>query len=193
MNRRMFASQLSAGLALQLMWASPTAGFSLSVPPPDQSLTDPTDRAADWVRDGLLGTPQRLTLTHIYSPALTSLPALLTIARPDFDRAGRLIGSALSVDAQRLLADSPSAAFGSYSARFDSAGTTVVWQGLARIGLQASVPTTTLRLFGSEGLLQLTADGLGYQLIDWQGRIVRAANHAGYAANRRTRRSFPGI
>ena len=54
----------------------------------------------------------------------------------------------------------------------------LTWQGLARIGRRASGPTGTLRIFGSEGVLQIATDGLRYQLVDLRGQLVRAENRA---------------
>lgn len=83
------------------------------------------------------------------------------------------------MNGETLLIDSPSAAFGSYSARFDRNDLLVIWQGLARIGRRVDAPTGRLRLFGSEGILQTDTDRLNYQLTDFQGRVVRSENPIG--------------
>ena len=191
MNRRLFAGQLAAGLALHLVPTSLMAGSSLVGRITHQPITPPfSDQAAELVQSGLIGRPQRLTISHVYSPERTSLPTLLTIAEQDFDLAARLVGASLAIDAQTIFTDPPSAAFGSYSACFSRFGMTVVWQGLASIGRPASAPTDTLRLFGSKGILQLAADGLSYQFVDFQGRVRSAENQVDSIAGRFTRRSL---
>lgn len=175
MNRRLFTGQLSAGLALQLLPISGFAGASLLVEATKQPACQRLSKAAELVQSGLIGLPQQLTISHVYSPDRTSIPALLTLAEQDLDRAGRLLGITLTIDAPLFLAAFSSAAFGSYSIRFNQANLTVVWQALARVSHRVSAPTSMLRLFGSEGILQTATDGRSYQYVDFQGRVLPTA------------------
>ena len=192
MNRRLFAGQLAAGLAVQLI-SAPLIAESLPISSVNQRSTSILlDKATELVRNGLIGTPQRLCISHSYSPERTPLHALVTMAQQDIDRAGHLIGLDLKIDVQTLFADSSSATFGSYSARFDRAALTVIWQSLARVGSQANAPVRILRLSGSKGILQTAADGLNYEFVDLRGRIVRVERQIGSAAAPLTRRGFLG-
>ena len=92
------------------------------------------DDVTSFVQSGLIGTIQQVALSYAYSPERTSLPTLLNQVERDFEQLSRVLGKALAIDVKQLLVDSPSAAFGSYSARFDRHGLTIVWQGLARTG-----------------------------------------------------------
>ena len=100
------------------------------------------------------------------------------MARQDFDLAGRLLRTNLAIDPNTIFMDSPSSLFGSYSTCLYRAGMALTWQGLARIGRRASGSNGILRIFGSEGVLQIATDGLGYQLVDFREQLVWAENRA---------------
>ena len=189
MNRRAFVGRLTTGLILPVLPASLLVGSSSFIQA-DRQPVSILNKAAELIRDGLLGTPQHLVISRIYSPEQTMLSALRTIAQQDIDRAGRLIGVDLAIDAQLIFTDSPSATFGSYSARFHRSGMAVTWQGLARVGRPVGRPTGTLRILGSEGVLQITTDERSYRLVNFRGRVVRAENQAGFATNRMTRQDL---
>ena len=174
MNRRLFVSKAAAGLSV--CFVSP----SLMARPQHSPLTTrlapdllPADAVGSFVQQGLAGTIQRVTFSYAYSPEQTSLPSLLKLVQSDMVRVSRMVGKELTVDANQLLVDSPSAAFGSYSARFDVRELTIVWQGLARISNTLSTPTRTILVHGSKGILKTVSDGHGYEFIDWQGRTSR--------------------
>ena len=182
MNRRSFVGQLSAGLALQAVPASLMASPISFVSPNRQSVSW-TDKAAEIIRGGSLGTPQRLTISHVYSPELISLPTLRAMARKDFDMVGRLFGTDLVIDQNTLFVESPSSLFGSYSTCFSQAGMSLTWQGLARTGSGAAEPTSTLRIMGSQGVLKIALEEGSYQLINLRGQLVRVDHGAGSLLN----------
>ncbi|GAA4453627.1 hypothetical protein GCM10023189_18970 [Nibrella saemangeumensis] len=95
------------------------------------------------------------------------------MAGQDFDLAGRLLRTNLSPDPDTLFVESSSSLFGSYSTCFYQAGMTMTWQCLARISHQATEPTRTLRVMGSQGVLQIAIDVGSYQLINLRGQLVR--------------------
>ena len=178
MNRRIFVSQLSAGLMLQSIPPSLLAG-SVSFIPQNLQTASWMDKAVELIQSGSLGTPQRLTIWRLYSPELTSLPTLQAMARQDFDMVSRLLKTNLAIDPNTLFIDSPSSRFGSYSTCFNRSGISLTWQGLARIGRQATRPTSTLQILGSQGVLQIAIDGGGYKLVNLRGQPVRADHGAG--------------
>ena len=185
MNRRLFLTQTASGFALQFL---PTVLVANPFSREQGTLSTEPDRIAREIaitlQNGVIGTPERLYITHIYSPEQTSIPTLLTLVQRDFAWAEQLTGSTLTVDSKLLFAHSPSATFGSYSARFASIGLVVDWQGLARVGRQADVPTGTLLLAGSKGSLQVYNDKRSYQFLDLEGRTIKAANNSRYTLSR---------
>lgn len=174
MNRRLFVGQVAAGLSVCIfppsLVASSLSPQSTTLLAPDMLPFDAVER---FVQQDLAGTIQRVAFSYAYSPEQTPIPSLLSLVRSDMERVGQLVGKALAVDTNQLLVDSPSAAFGSYSARFEAQELTIVWQVLARIGSTVRAPTKTIQLYGSKGILKTVFDGRGYEFIDWQGRTSR--------------------
>lgn len=192
MNRRLFVGQFSVGFTLSIMSASAIAGSSLlqsESPPAPTSL----DRAAELVQSGLVGATEQITISHIYNPNQVSKATLLAMAERDIERANRLVGTDLAINPQAIFNDSPSANFGSYSSRFDRDEVILVWQALPRIGHQRGNSRSVLRLSGSLGILEMDINQLSYQLVNFQGKIIRAENGKSYVASPLTRRGFLSV
>lgn len=170
MNRRKFVGQITAGLALQSISASLLAGSGILIPPNGSSLTW-LDPAARLIQGGTLGIPQRLTISHIYSPRLTSITDLLDMATRDFGVAGNLLGMELVINPENLLKDA-SSRFGSYSTCFYRENMAITWLGLARIGRSVSKPNCTLRVQGSLGVLRIDFYKGVQQLVNLRGQRV---------------------
>lgn len=169
MKRRLFVSHVSVGLLLPLFPPS-LLGSPLRARSPEPLAADLVwaDTVISPIQNGLIGTIQQVAMSHTYSPERTPLPTLLNQVEHDFERLSRLLGKPLAIDVNQLLVDSPSSAFGSYSARFNIDGLTFVWQGLARHGMQAQPTACQLQILGNKGVLQTTA--AGYQILDLTGR-----------------------
>ncbi len=176
MNRRLFVGQCAAGLALQLapslLIASPLSPARTD----QQSNTNFVHKAASLIQQGSLGTTQRLTITHIYSSTHTSLATLLAKAPHDFSLVNQLVNADLTIDYKHLSILTPSADWGSHSARLDVLNLSIIWQALARVGMPTSALTSTLHVMGSEGIMHLNLSKLSYKLVDFRGRIVHSEN-----------------
>ncbi|MFD2569031.1 hypothetical protein ACFSUS_00195 [Spirosoma soli] len=191
MNRRLFVGRCTAGLALGIVPISLTLGASSSSA--NQEETPPLNEAAILIQKGALGTSQRLTFTHIYSPERTSLATLLARGPQDLALISKLTNVDLAIDPALFLANTCSASHGSPSVRLDTADLTITWQALARVGGQASAPTvSTLRIMGSQGILLLDTNDLGYRLIDFRGRVIQAESQSTLATRIVTRRHVFG-
>ncbi|MBO0951053.1 hypothetical protein [Fibrella forsythiae] len=184
MNRRLFVGHILAGASLL---GVPSALRAQPVPASSDALStvNSLKRATDWIRTGALGSLQHITLSHVYTPGYTSLARLQTLLDADLASLSQLLGMELPLTGQGLLERS-STGFGSYWAQLEQQGVTVSWQGLARIGGEATEPTTQLRLWGTKGLVQSHPDGAGYQLIDLQDPTQPRLNQAPSQLNRRS-------
>ena len=174
MNRRRFVHQVTTGLSVGLLTPSLVAS-PLMARPSDLPVPDLAQAAyvTSFVQGGLIGTIQQVAISYAYSPERTALPTLLNQVKRDFEQLSRVLGKSLTIDAKQLLVDSPSAAFGSYSAQFDLDGLTFVWQGLARTGGADRSTSATLRLCGSRGSVLTTTNYQGYHVMDSRGKTIR--------------------
>lgn len=177
MNRRLFIGQTAAGIALQYL---PFSGGAIAKSNQPIAARGEPDRLlgqfATALQQGAIGKPEQIAITHCYSPEQTPLSALMALAEQDMGRLGQLLGFSIPVATQTLLADSPSAAFGSYTASLPVRSMTLTWQVMARLGDVPTDPTGTIRIYGSAGFLQLeTHTGAGY-MLDLQGRILPLVN-----------------
>lgn len=174
MNRRLFLNQTVAGLALCSVPFTLLPNSSFGGEAPLIIANRMALDVASAIQTGIIGNPEQLSITHVYSPERTSTSALMAVVRRDFAWAESLTGSSLPVDPRLFFSDSPSAPFGSYSVRFTAADLIVVWQGLARVGGLANAPTASLRLSGSAGTLQVSTDRRSYRFLNLQGRVIKA-------------------
>lgn len=169
MNRRLFVGQVAAGLALL---SAPLPLMAHSLPQANPSLpVAPVKSAAEWIQNGRLGTPQYLTISHVYSPDHTSVQTLMALVQRDIELAHQLLSANSGINSQALFRRS-SSEFGTYAAQFDLDGIPVTWQGLARVGGEAREPVAQIRLYGSNGMLQSARGQNDYQLVDFQGRVT---------------------
>lgn len=168
MKRRLFINKAAAGLLLPFVPVSLTARNALTIPANRESFVT----LGTLIQDSPIGTPQQLTITHVYDPEHTALQTLQTRSQQDI----ALINEALdlAIDARQMVTAISSAAFGSYSAQFKQGTIQVVWQCLARLGTRTSGITSSLLLSGSQGVLQTSLDSLSYQFVDLQGRLVQS-------------------
>lgn len=177
MNRRLFIGQAVAALALQ------STPFALTAKPlflwPINSASashQRSDQVAKIVRSGLIGTVEQISIVQTYSPAQTTVATIKGLAQRTFERAWELTNKGVTAN-QLVFADSSSAAFGSYTGSFVECGVAVTWQVLARIGGEPRPATGQLQVYGSAGVLQLSDQQPGYQILDLDGHLRHSVSN----------------
>lgn len=132
------------------------------------------NKAADGIRNGLIGSIYQLSITQVYNPKHTNADALRSMAAQDVKRVAAVTNLPILFDEAVFFADSPSAKFGSFSTQFLVNDVRVIWQALACVSGTFDKPVRTLRLSGSEGVLQLNSQEASFYITDFKGRILQS-------------------
>lgn len=175
MNRRLFVRNLTAGLAFPFLPIPLSAGAIASPAVASAAFFKPLNKAADLIQAGGLGTIQRLTISHVYSPEFTSLPALTSLVERDGQLVSYLTEKKLDAELSTIVANSAAAPFGSYSTRFDVAGVSVVWQRLAYVGAVAKASSGSITLAGSQGSMHINLGTLEFSAVNFRGQSLQSS------------------
>ena len=173
MKRRLFVSQVSVGLLFPFIPSSLVATPLRITENPQKPAPLLRTSLAELLRNSRVGTPQQLIITRVYSPERTALQALQTVSQQDVDLINEGLGLEPAIDAKQLSTAISSAVFGSYSVKFDCGPIEVVWQCMARLGMEPNDMTGNLLIAGSQGVLQTRLDSLSCVVADLHGRIVQ--------------------
>ncbi|WP_020602396.1 hypothetical protein [Spirosoma spitsbergense] len=166
MNRRLFINQASAGCLLPFL---PFSAFGQDNTQ-DKAVLDAHAFAqlATEIRQGVIGSVQQIAISHSYSPEVLTLEALARTAQHDVDACLAIAGLPSLTETQLLQWVSPAPLYGSCAAEVGTDAIKIVWQALARYGIQVQPIACQLRVLGSKGVLQSTT--AGYQILDLTGR-----------------------
>ncbi len=170
MNRRLFINQASIGFVLPLL------PFSVFGQDKATLETHAFAQLATEMRRGAIGSVQQLAISHSYSPKVLTLEALTRIALQDVNACLAIAGLPSLTETQLLQRVSPAPLYGSCAAEVGTDAVKIVWQALARYGMQAQPIACQLRVLGSTGVLQTTADG--YRILDLTGRSGQPMSNA---------------
>ncbi len=166
MNRRLFINRVSAGCVLPFLSFSAFGQDNTQ----DKAILDTHAFAqlATDIRQGVIGAVQQLTITRVYSPEGLTLEALARTAQHDVNACLAIAGLPPLTETQLLQQVAPAPLYGSCAAEVGTESTRIIWQALARYGMQAQPISCQLRVLGSKGVLQTTT--AGYQILDLTGR-----------------------
>ncbi|GAB3988195.1 hypothetical protein GCM10028807_10320 [Spirosoma daeguense] len=168
MDRRLFVRQSALGFTIPFL---PSSFFNESLPD-NQSVNLVVSELAELIQNDELGTLQRISVSHIYSPARTKWSTLLSTTSQDFALLSELLGDALPSDLSTHLSNAKPDAFGSFSTRITYQETSIIWQALAHVKKASGTPSRTIILAGSKGVVQLNLSKPGFKLVDFQGKTV---------------------
>jgi hypothetical protein len=166
MNRRLFINQTSIGFALSFLPFSVSGQENIQ----EKSVLDAHAFAqlTTEIRQGAIGSVQQIAVSHSYSPEVLTLDALARIALQDVNACLAIARLPALTETQLVQRVSPAPLYGSCAAEVSTVAVKIVWQALARYGMQAQPIVCQLRILGSTGVLQTTATG--YQILDLTGR-----------------------